>query len=73
MDSDFLVYIIEIYGVNMKFFIKFMVSCWVGISIWFLAGTSLEYFEAWNGYFMITGFWIYPIFDYINKTIMEYE
>jgi hypothetical protein len=50
-----------------------MVSCWVGISIWFLAGTSLEYFEAWNGYFMITGFWIYPIFDYINKTIMEYE
>lgn len=71
MGSGYSVSILEIYGVNMSIYIKFIASCWIGVSIWILVGTSLEYFDAWNGWFMLAGYWIYPIFNYIHKAITD--
>ena len=58
-------------GINMSIYIKFIASIWIGVSIWCVVGATLEYFDAWNGWFMMAGFWIYPIFNYINKAITD--
>lgn len=55
----------------MSTYIKFIASCWVGVGIWCAVGITLEHFGIRPMYFMLAGFWVYPLFDYINKAIMK--
>lgn len=62
-------------GINMSIYtniyIKVIASIWIGVSMWCVVCAILEHYGAWNGWFMLAGFWIYPIFNYINKAITD--
>lgn len=58
-------------GKEMKICIKFIAYCLVGIFIWVAVGITLEHFVDKSAYFMLAGYLLYPLFDYINKAIMK--
>ena len=70
MDSDSLGNITEVFGVDMKFALLMLVSIIIGVALWCLLGFTLEQYGVSNVWFMVAGFWFYPVFNYINNTIM---
>ena len=70
MDSDCSVSITEIFGVDMKFAALMLLSIIIGVALWCILGITLEQYGISNLWFMVAGFWFYPVFNYINNTIM---
>jgi hypothetical protein len=70
MDLDYLGNIILHIGADMKFTILMLITCLVGITLWCILGYTLEKYGVSNMWFMVAGFWFYPVYDFIYKTIM---
>ena len=70
MDLDCSAAIIEIFGVDMRFTLLMLISCLVGVALWCILGYTLEKYDVSNMWFMVAGYWFYPLFNYINNTIM---
>ena len=49
----------------MRFTILMLITCLVGI--------TLEKYGVSNMWFMVAGFWFYPLYDFIYKTIMWHK
>ena len=73
MDSDCSGSIIEICGVDMRVVVLGLISCLVGVTLWCILGVALEYYKVSDAWFMVAGFWFYPLFKYINDTIMWHK
>jgi len=70
MDSGCLVSIIVHFGVDMKFALLMLLSVIIGVALWCILGYTLEKYGISNIWFMVAGYWFYPLFNYINDTIM---
>lgn len=46
------------------------ICCLVGVTLWCILGYTLEKYGVSNMWFMVAGFWFYPLFKYINDTII---
>jgi hypothetical protein len=57
----------------MRFTILMLITCLVGITLWCLLGITLEQNGVSNMWFMVAGFWFYPLYNFIYKTIMGYK
>jgi hypothetical protein len=72
MDLDCLAAITARFGVDMKFAVFMLIIC-VGTILWCILGIILEQSGVRNMWFMVAGFWFYPLYDFIYKTIMGYK
>jgi hypothetical protein len=70
MDLNCLENTIEICGVDMKFALLMLLSCIIGVALWCILGITLEYYKVSDAWFMVAGYWFYPVFSFINKRIM---
>ncbi|CAB4222311.1 hypothetical protein UFOVP1655_77 [uncultured Caudovirales phage] len=57
----------------MRFTILMLITCLVGITLWCILGYTLEKYGVSNMWFMVAGFWFYPLYDFIYKTIMWHK
>ena len=57
----------------MRFTILMLITCLVGITLWCILGITLEQSGVSNSWFMVAGFWFYPLYDFIYKTIMGHK
>ena len=73
MGSDCSGSITEIFGVDMKFALLMLLSCIIGVALWCILGVTLEKYGVSNLWFMVAGYWFYPVFNYINDTIMWHK
>ena len=73
MGSDCSVSIIEICGVDMRVAVLGFICCLVGVTLWCILGYTLEKYGVSNMWFMWAGYWFYPVFNYINDTIMWHK
>ena len=73
MGSDCSGSITEIVGVDMKFALLMLLSCIIGVALWCILGVTLEKYGVSNLWFMVAGYWFYPVFNYINDTIMWHK
>lgn len=62
-------------GINMNIYIniyiKVIASIWIGVSMWCVVGAILEHYGVRPMYFMLAGYWIYPIVNYIHRAITD--
>lgn len=70
MDSDCSGSIIEICGVDMKFAALMLLSIIIGVALWCILGITLEQYGVSNLWFMVAGYWFYPVFSFLNEKIM---
>ena len=73
MDLNYLENTIGVYGVDMKFALLMLVSIIIGVALWCLLGITLEQYGVSNVWFMVAGYWFYPLYDFIYKNIMGYK
>ena len=53
----------------MKFTIRFIIALIICVSIWVLVGTTLEHYDVHASWFMIAGFWMYPLYQLFAEVI----
>jgi hypothetical protein len=73
MDSDCLGSIFVHFGADMKFALLMLLSIIIGVALWCILGYTLEKYGVSNMWFMVAGYWFYPVFNYINDTIMWHK
>lgn len=71
MDSDSSGNTTLVTGINMSIYIKCLASIWIGVGIWCVVGATLEHYGVRPMYFMLAGYWIYPIVNYIHRAITD--
>ena len=57
----------------MRVAVLILISCLVGVTLWCILGVALEYYKVSDAWFMVAGYWFYPVFNYINETIMWHK
>ena len=70
MDSDCSGSIIEICGVDMRVAALMLLSIIIGVALWCILGITLEQYGVSNLWFMVAGYWFYPVFSFLNEKIM---
>lgn len=57
----------------MRFTLLMVLSITIGVTLWCILGYTLEKYGVSNLWFMVAGYWFYPLFNYINETIMWHK
>ena len=54
----------------MNFVIRFIIALITGVTVWVLVGTTLEHYNVHPGWFMVAGFWMYPLYQRYSDVII---
>ena len=49
-----------------------LIALLIGIVLWVLLGTTLDFYGVRPMYYMVTGYWIYPLFQFILEKLNGY-
>lgn len=54
----------------MNFVIRFIIALITGVTVWVLVGTTLEHYDVHPSWFMVAGFWMYPLYQRHSDVII---
>lgn len=54
----------------MNFAISFIITLIAGVTVWVLVGTTLDHYAVHPSWFMVAGFWMYPMYQRCSDAII---